>query len=50
MNTNGNTLPPNRGPVPSVNAVTAGILICGCVSTMATASSATVPSFRNVDR
>ena len=50
MKTNGNTLPPNSGPLPSMNGVIAGILICGWVITMATASSTTVPSLRNVDR
>ena len=50
MNTNGNTLPPNSGPLPSTNCVSAGMRICGCVSKMATASSKIVPSLRNVDR
>ena len=36
--------------LPSMNCVSAGIFSCGCVSTMATASSATVPSLRKVDR
>ncbi len=50
MNTNGNTLPVNSGPVPSTNCVMAGILICGCMSRIAMASRNTVPSFRNVER
>ena len=50
MNTNGNSLPPKIGPVPSMNCVTAGILICGCMMTIAIASRITMPSFRNVDR
>lgn len=50
MKTNGNSVPPNTGPLPSMNCVSAGIFSCGCVSTMATASSATVPSLRKVDR
>ena len=50
MKTNGNTLPPKSGPLPSTNGVSAGILICGCVSTIAIASRMTVPSLRKVDR
>ena len=50
MNTKGNTLPPKSGPVPSTKGVMAGILICGCVMTIAIASRITVPSLRNVDR
>ena len=50
MKTNGNTLPPNKGPVPSMNGVSAGILSIGWVMTMASPSSSTVPIFRNVDR
>ena len=50
MKTNGNTLPPKIGPLPSTKGVSAGILICGCISTIAMASSATVPSLRNVER
>ena len=50
MKTNGNILPPNSGPWPSTNDVSAGILICGCNSRIAIASSATVPSLRKVDR
>ena len=50
MNTNGKSFPPKSGPLPSMNCVIAGILICGCVSTMATASNITVPSLRKVDR
>jgi len=46
MNTKGNTLPPKSGPVPSTNGVSAGILICGCINTIAMASAATVPSLR----
>jgi len=50
MKTNGNSAPPNSGPLPSMNCVRAGIFSCGCVNTMATASNATVPSLRKVDR
>ncbi len=50
MNTNGNTLPLKSGPVPSTNFVIAGIFRSGCMIRMATASKATTPSFRKVDR
>jgi hypothetical protein len=50
MNTNGNTLPPKIGPVPSMNCVSAGICTCGFRITMAIASATIVPIFMNVDR
>ena len=50
MNTNGKTLPPKIGPVPSTNCVTAGILTSGFKMTMAIASAMIVPIFMNVDR
>ena len=50
MNTNGNTLPPKIGPVPSTNCVTAGILTSGFRITIAIASAMIVPIFMNVDR
>ena len=50
MNTKGNTLPPKIGPLPSMNWVSAGILISGCITTMAMASSRMVPSFMKVER
>jgi hypothetical protein len=50
MNTNGNSAPPKIGPLPSMNCVTAGILISGRMITTAIASNAIVPSLRNVDK
>jgi hypothetical protein len=50
MNTNGNTLPAKIGPLPSTNGVNAGMCSTGLSQMMATASSATVPSFMKVDR
>ena len=50
INTNGNSLPPNIGPVPSVNCVSAGMCIYGCKIKMATASKVTVPNFTKVDK
>ena len=50
MNRNGNSEPENTGPVPSTNLVSAGIFSSGIATPMATASSTTVPIFRNVLR
>ena len=50
MNRNGNTLPDQTGPVPSMNLVTAGICRSGRTMMMPTAKSAMVPILRNVDR
>ena len=50
MNKNGNSVPSNTGPVPSMNLVTAGILSSGIANRIAMASSSTVPIFRNVLR
>ncbi len=49
MNTNGNTLPANSGPVPSVKRVSAGILISGWMNMTATTSSTTTEIFRKVE-
>jgi hypothetical protein len=46
----GNTGPAKTGPLPSMNRVTAGIFNIGASRTMATPSSATVPSFMKVLR
>ena len=50
MNTNGKTLPPKIGPVPSMNCVRAGICTWGFKITIAIASATIVPIFMNVDR
>ena len=50
MNRNGNRLPDQTGPLPSMKRVSAGICRSGIANTIATASSAMVPIFRNVDR
>ncbi len=50
MNRNGNRLPAHTGPVPSMKRVTAGIWRSGRTMMMPTASSATAPIFRNVER
>ena len=50
MNANGNSLPANTGPVPSMNCVTAGILSGGIRKTIAVPSTTIVPIFRNADR
>ena len=48
--TKGNNLPPNIGPVPSINCVSAGILISGRNAIIATANKTMVPILRNVER
>ena len=50
MNRNGNRLPDQTGPVPSMNWVTAGIFMCGATITMPIARPTMVPIFRKVDR
>ena len=50
MNANGNSLPANTGPVPSMNCVTAGIFSVGISRMIATPSTMIVPIFRNADR
>jgi hypothetical protein len=50
MKANGNHLPANTGPVPSMNCVSAGIFSGGIRIVIATASTATVPTFMNADR
>jgi hypothetical protein len=50
MNTNGNTLPANTGPVPSMNGVTAGIWMGGSTMMMPAASATTTPIFTNALR
>ena len=50
MNANGKTLPAKTGPVPSTNCVSAGSLTGGIRTMIAIASTAIVPTFRNVDR
>ena len=50
MNTNGKSVPPKMGPVPSMNWVSAGIFTSGRRITIAIASRNTVPSFMKVDR
>ena len=50
MKRNGNRLPDQTGPVPSMNLVTAGIFNSGWTRMMPTASSAMVPTLRKVDR
>jgi hypothetical protein len=50
MNANGNTLPANTGPVPSVNCVSAGIWSGGNTIRIPTASASTTPIFTNADR
>ena len=51
MNANGNSLPANTGPSPSVaNGVSAGMRSGGKITRIATASTRMVVIFRNVDR
>ena len=50
MNRNGNTLPAQTGPLPSMNLVTAGICRSGRTMMMPTASSVMVPILRKVER
>src|SRR5579864_4639974 len=50
MNANGNSLPANTGPVPSVNRVSAGMCSVGCITNIPMASKPMVPSFTNVLR
>ncbi len=50
MNRNGNRVPFQTGPVPSVNCVSAGIFSSGARIRMPIASAMMVPIFRNVDR
>jgi hypothetical protein len=50
MKANGNHLPANTGPVPSMNWVIGGILSGGSRSRMAAASTMIVPTFMNADR
>ena len=51
MNTNGNSLPANTGPVPSTaQSVTASFCSVGAAITSPTASSMITPTFMNVDR
>ena len=50
MNRNGNTLPDQTGPLPSMNLVTAGIWRSGRTMMMPMARSAMVPILRNVER
>ncbi len=50
MNRNGNRLPAQTGPVPSMNFVTAAICRSGRTIMMPTASSRMVPTLRKVDR
>ncbi len=50
MNRNGNRLPANTGPLPSMNLVTAGSCRVGAVRKIASASNAMVPIFRKVER
>ena len=50
MQTNGKTGPANTGPVPSMKRERDGISKTGRNKTTATASAATVPSFKNVLR
>jgi hypothetical protein len=50
MKANGNSLPANTGPVPSMNWVTAGICSGGITSTIAVPSTMIVPTFMNADR
>src|SRR6266508_1601279 len=49
MNRNGNTLPAQTGPLPSMNLVTAGICRSGRTMMMPTASNAMVPILRKVE-
>ena len=46
----GKTFPANTGPLPSMNCVTAGILIGGITSTMAVPKTSIVPTFMNAER
>ena len=50
MKRNGNKLPDQTGPLPSMNLVTAGIWMSGRTSSMPAASSTIAPILRNVDR
>jgi hypothetical protein len=50
MNTNGNTLPANTGPVPSTKRVTGGMASGGSASTMPAASATTTPILTNALR
>ena len=49
-NTNGNSLPANMGPVPSMNCVTAGISRGGIAMRMPTPSASTTPILTNAER
>ena len=50
MNANGNSLPANTGPVPSMKRVSAGICSGGSTMRMPIASANTTPSFTNAER
>ena len=51
MNTNGNSLPANTGPVPSIaKSVTAWFSSVGAATSRPTASSTITPTFMNVER
>ena len=50
MNRNGNRVPDQAGPVPSMKRVIAGICSVGATNTIPMASAAMVPIFRKVDR
>ena len=50
INKNGNRLPENTGPVPSINLVTAGICKVGLTITIPIANATIVPIFKKVDK
>ena len=50
MNRNGNKVPDQTGPVPSMNLVTAGILSSGATKKIPSAKHAMAPIFKNVDK
>ena len=50
MNANGNTLPPNTGPMPLMNCVSGGIRAGGCIATIPIASATMVPILMNAER
>ena len=50
MKQNGNSLPANTGPLPSMNCVSAGSCTGGCTASRPAASIATVPILMNAER